>query len=153
MQFHWHHDEITKMPDGARVLAASERCQNQAWSHGLRTYGFQYHPEVYADTPEAWAGQHPDDVAKAGATIDELKARTAEAFVLRTGSLGESDVLITLFTRELGKVRGVARGARRSRKRFGGALEPLTRVRASFVEREGRDLVQVNDLEVLQLAC
>ncbi len=51
-----------------------------------------------------------------------MRARTAEAFVLRTGSLGESDVLVTLFTREQGKVRGVARAARRSRKRFGGAL-------------------------------
>jgi DNA repair protein RecO (recombination protein O) len=79
-----------------------------------------------------------------------VRARTAEAFVLRTGSLGEADVLVTLFTREYGKVRGVARAARRSRKRFGGALEPGTRVRADFVEKEGRDLAQIRDLEVLR---
>lgn len=78
-----------------------------------------------------------------------MRARTAEAFVLRTGSLGESDVLVTLFTREQGKVRGVARAARRSRKRFGGALEPATHVRAGFVEKEGRDLAQIQDLEIL----
>jgi DNA repair protein RecO (recombination protein O) len=80
----------------------------------------------------------------------DVKARTAEAFVLRTGSLGEADVLITLLCREEGKVRGVARSGRRSRKRFGGALEPATRVRVTYVEREGRDLAQVRDLEVLR---
>ena len=79
-----------------------------------------------------------------------MRARTAEAFVLRTGSLGESDVLVTLFTREQGKVRGVAQAARRSRKRFGGALEPATHVRAGFVEKEGRDLAQIRDLEILR---
>ena len=80
MQFHWHRDEVTKMPDGARVLATSQRCQAQAWAHGLRTYGFQYHPEVYADTPEAWAARHPDDLLKAGTTRDALKTGTAEHY-------------------------------------------------------------------------
>ena len=77
-----------------------------------------------------------------------MKPRTSEAFVLRTWPLGESDLLVSLFTREEGKVRGVARGARRSRRRFGGALEPLTLVLARFVEKEGRDLVRIEDLEV-----
>jgi len=79
-----------------------------------------------------------------------LKPRSAEAFILRTSRLGESDVLVSLFTEEEGKLRGVARGARRSRRRFAGALEPLTRVRVSFVEREGRDLARIDDLEVRQ---
>ena len=78
MQFHWHQDEVTKMPDGARVLATSQRCQAQAWARGLRTYGFQYHPEVYADTPEAWAARHPDALLKAGSTLAAVKTRTAE---------------------------------------------------------------------------
>ncbi len=80
MQFHWHQDQVTKMPDGARVLATSQRCESQAWARGIRTYGFQYHPEVYADTAEAWAGEHPDDLDKAGITLDELKTRTAEHY-------------------------------------------------------------------------
>ena len=80
MQFHWHRDEVTKMPDGARVLATSQRCQAQAWTCGLRTYGFQYHPEVYAETAAAWAALHPDDLDKAGITLDELKTRTAEHY-------------------------------------------------------------------------
>lgn len=77
-----------------------------------------------------------------------MTVRRAEAFVLRAQSLGESDVLLTLFTREEGLLRGVARSARKSRRRFGGALEPLTRVRVTFRETEGRDLARVDDLEI-----
>ena len=77
-----------------------------------------------------------------------MKPRVAEAYVLRTWKLGEADLLVAFFTREEGKLRGVAPSARRSRKRFGGALEPLTRVQVSFVEREGRDLARIRDLEV-----
>ncbi len=80
MQFHWHQDQVTKVPDGARVLATSQRCQTQAWACGLRTYGFQYHPEVYADTVVAWAAQHPDDLLKARITLEELTTRTAEHY-------------------------------------------------------------------------
>ena len=80
MQFHWHQDQVTKMPEGARVLATSERCQTQAWACGLRTYGFQYHPEVYADTAAAWAARHPDALLEAGITLDELKTRTVEHY-------------------------------------------------------------------------
>ena len=77
-----------------------------------------------------------------------MRPRTAEGYVLRSWKLGESDLLVVFFTCEEGKLRGVARGARASRKRFGGALEPLTRVQVSFVEREGQDLARIRDLEV-----
>ena len=50
-------------------------------------------------------------------------------------------------TRDRGKKRGVAKNARQSRRRFGGALEPLTCGRVSYVERERRDLVHVNYVE------
>jgi DNA repair protein RecO (recombination protein O) len=79
-----------------------------------------------------------------------MKPRTAEAFVLQTWSLGEADLLVSLFTREEGKLRGVGRSARRSRKRFAGALEPLTRVRVTFVEREGSDLARLEEMEVVR---
>jgi DNA repair protein RecO (recombination protein O) len=78
-----------------------------------------------------------------------VTVRRAEAFVLRTQTLGESDVLLSLLTRDEGKLRGVARAARRSRRRFGGALEPLTRVRVTFRETEGRDLARIDDLEIV----
>jgi len=52
---------------------------------------------------------------------------TADALVLRTYKLGEADRIVVFLTRDRGKKRGVARGARKSVRRFGGALEPLTR--------------------------
>lgn len=68
----------------------------------------------------------------------------AQALVLRTYPLGESDRIVVFLTRDRGKKRGVAKGARRSRRRFGGSLEPLTRVRVEYVERESRELVSVH---------
>ncbi len=49
-----------------------------------------------------------------------------EAFVLDTRELGEADLIVTLFGQEHGKIRAVAPAARKSRRRFGGLLEPLT---------------------------
>lgn len=68
----------------------------------------------------------------------------ADALVLRTYKLGEADRIVVFLTRDRGKKRGVARGARKSVRRFGGALEPLTRVRVSYFERESRDLVRLD---------
>jgi DNA repair protein RecO (recombination protein O) len=79
-----------------------------------------------------------------------MPLKQSEAIVLRTYPLRESDLLVTLFTRAEGKVRGVARAARKSRKRFGGALEPLTLVRAFWEEREGRELARLDSCEVVQ---
>lgn len=72
---------------------------------------------------------------------------TAEALVLRTYKLGEADRIVVFLTRDRGKKRGVANNARKSRKRFGAALEPLTEVRVSYFEKEQRDLVTVNYAE------
>jgi DNA repair protein RecO (recombination protein O) len=66
---------------------------------------------------------------------------TAEALVLRTYKLGEADRIVVFLTRDRGKKRGVAPNARKSRKRFGAALEPLTEVRVSYFEKEQRELV------------
>ncbi len=73
----------------------------------------------------------------------------SEAIVLRTWPFGEADLIVALFTREQGIVRGVARHAMRSRKRFGGALEPMTEVRATWAERPRQDLVRLDLLEIL----
>ena len=73
-----------------------------------------------------------------------------EALILRTYSLGESDRIVVFLTRDRGKNRGVAKNARQSRRRFGGALEPMTHGRVSYVEREGRDLVFVDYVEPLR---
>ena len=72
---------------------------------------------------------------------------TAEALVLRTYKLGEADRIVVFLTRDRGKKRGVAHNARKSRKRFGAALEPLTEVRVAYFEKERRDLVGLNYAE------
>ena len=74
----------------------------------------------------------------------------SEAIVLRTYPLREADLLVTLFTRLEGKVRGVARSAKKSKRRFGGALEPLTYVRASYEDRERQELARLDSCEVLE---
>jgi DNA repair protein RecO (recombination protein O) len=72
-----------------------------------------------------------------------------EAIVLRTWPFQEADLLVSLFTREQGRVKGVARHALRSRKRFGGALEPMTHVRATYAEKPRQELVRLDAFEVL----
>jgi len=76
--------------------------------------------------------------------------KESEAIVLRTYPLREADLLVTLFTRTEGKVHGVARSAKKSRRRFGGALEPLTLVRAHYEDRERRELARLDSCEVLE---
>ncbi|HEX3572181.1 MAG TPA: DNA repair protein RecO [Acidobacteriaceae bacterium] len=75
--------------------------------------------------------------------------RAGEAIVLRTWPFHEADLLVSLFTREQGKVKGVARHAMRSRRRFGGALEPMTHVRASYAEKPRQELVRLDAFEIL----
>jgi DNA repair protein RecO (recombination protein O) len=74
---------------------------------------------------------------------------TTEAIILRTFKLGEVDRIVVFLTRDRGKRRGVAQGARRMRSRFGGALEPLTRVGVTYFEKESRELVSLNYAEPL----
>jgi DNA repair protein RecO (recombination protein O) len=76
--------------------------------------------------------------------------KQSEAIVLRTYPMREADLLVTLFTRLEGKVKGVARSAKKSRRRFGGALEPLTHVRAYYEDRERHELTRLDSCEVLQ---
>jgi DNA repair protein RecO (recombination protein O) len=79
-----------------------------------------------------------------------MALKESEAIVLRTYPLRESDLLVTLFTRLEGKVKGVARAAMKSRRRFGGALEPLTYVRAFYDDRERQELARLDSCEVIE---
>ena len=79
-----------------------------------------------------------------------MALRETEAIVLRTYPLREADLLVTLFTRAEGKIHGVARSAKKSKRRFGGALEPLTYVRAFYDVRERRELARLDSCEVLE---
>src|SRR5437773_9097822 len=79
-----------------------------------------------------------------------MPLKDSEAIVLRTYPLREADLLVTFFTRAEGKVRGVARSAKKSKRRFGGALEPLTYVQASYEDREPQELARLDSCEVLE---
>lgn len=79
-----------------------------------------------------------------------MALRESEAIVLRTYPMREADLLVTLLTRVEGKIRGVARSAKKSKRRFGGALEPLTYVRAYYDVRERQELVRLDACEVLE---
>ena len=71
----------------------------------------------------------------------------ADALVLRTYKLAEADRIVVFLTRDRGKKRGVAKGARRPRSKYMGALEPLTRGEVAYFEREQRELVQLNYMD------
>jgi DNA repair protein RecO (recombination protein O) len=75
---------------------------------------------------------------------------TSEAVVLRTWPVHEADLIVSLFSRDYGKIRGVAKSALKSRRRFGGALEPMTLARAWFVERPRQDLARLDQLEIMR---
>jgi DNA repair protein RecO (recombination protein O) len=71
------------------------------------------------------------------------------AFVLRTRPYGESDRIVTLMTEQHGKVTGIAKGAKNSRRRFAGTLEPFVRILAVFRQRSTSDLVFLLRCELL----
>lgn len=75
---------------------------------------------------------------------------TSESVILRTWPVNEADLIVSLFTRDYGKVRGVAKSALKSRRRFGGALEPMTVAQAWFAERPRQDLVRLDQLEMVR---
>ncbi|HUX27404.1 MAG TPA: DNA repair protein RecO [Terracidiphilus sp.] len=79
-----------------------------------------------------------------------MSVLTSEAVVLRTWPVHEADLIVSFFTRDYGKVRGVAKSALKSRKRFGGALEPMTVARAWFAERPRQELARLDQLEIVR---
>jgi DNA repair protein RecO (recombination protein O) len=73
-----------------------------------------------------------------------------ESLVLKTYNLAEADKIVLLFTREHGIVRGVAKGAKRLKSRFGSGLEPLSVVRASYFQKETLELVSLQNIELVE---
>jgi len=79
-----------------------------------------------------------------------MPARVSEAFVLRTYPFREADLIVSFFTREAGKLRGVARRARRPKSPFGSGLERLSHVRMAYFQRENAELVNLTGCELIQ---
>jgi len=80
-----------------------------------------------------------------------MQTHSAEALLLAVTDLQEKDRIVTFLTREHGKVRGVARGARRKYSRFSGQLQPLAKVKVTWFEKEGRELVRISGVELVRL--
>jgi DNA repair protein RecO (recombination protein O) len=74
----------------------------------------------------------------------------SEAIILQSYSLGEADRLVSFLSRTMGRVRGAASGARRTKSRFGSTLERLSHVRMWFFEKETRELVRINQTELIE---
>ena len=72
-----------------------------------------------------------------------------EALILRTWPVHEADQIVSFFTRDVGKLKGIAKSAARSRRRFGGALEPMTYVLASYAAKPRQELVRLDACEIL----
>jgi len=79
-----------------------------------------------------------------------MPARETEAIILKTFSLGEADRLVSFFGRTSGRMRGVASGARRIKNRYGSTLEILSHVQLWYIEKETRDLVRIQQCELLE---
>ncbi len=79
-----------------------------------------------------------------------MPLRETEAIVLRTYRLGEADKIVSLFARQMGRLRAVAAGARRIKSRYGSTLEPMSYIRLWVFERENRDLLRINSAELLE---
>lgn len=79
-----------------------------------------------------------------------MPIRESEAIVLQSYPLGEGDRLVSFLARNMGRVRGVASGARRPKSRFGSTLERLSHIRIWFYERETRELVRINQTELIE---
>ncbi|GAC1631418.1 MAG: hypothetical protein NVS9B14_03230 [Candidatus Acidiferrum sp.] len=79
-----------------------------------------------------------------------MPARETEAIILKTFPLGEADRLVSFFGRNSGRIRGVAGGARRLKNRYGSSLELLSHVQIWYVEKETRDLVRIQQCELLE---
>ncbi len=79
-----------------------------------------------------------------------MPAQVSETFVLRTYPFREADLIVSFFTRDLGKLRGVARRARRPKSAFGSGLERLSHVRMAYFLRENADLANLSGCELIE---
>ena len=71
-----------------------------------------------------------------------------ESIVLKSYNLAEADRIVVLLTRDHGIVRGVAKGAKRLKSRFGSGLEPFSEGRATYFQKENLELVSLQSAEL-----
>jgi len=76
-------------------------------------------------------------------------AKLSETFVLRTYPYKEADLIVSFFTRDEGKLRGIARRARKPKSPFGAGLERMSQVRMAYFQRENADLANLTSCEMI----
>ncbi len=72
------------------------------------------------------------------------------AITLKSRKWGDADRIVTFYTKEMGKVRGVARGARRMKSRLGASLEPLTICHLNLFEKSGDSLYRISQVDLVE---
>ena len=95
------------------------------------------------------AGINPFRRANLQGCETSMPLHQSDSIILKTYPLGEADRIVAFFSRDRGKMRGVANGARRMKNRFGASLEPLAHSRIQFFERENRELVRIQSADLL----
>src|SRR5580692_7175244 len=78
-----------------------------------------------------------------------MPARMSDSFILQTYPFREADLVVSFFTRDQGKLRGVARRARRPKSTFGSGLERLSHATVSYYQKENRELVSLKSCELV----
>jgi DNA repair protein RecO (recombination protein O) len=73
----------------------------------------------------------------------------SEAVILQVTDYAEFDKIVSFYTKSYGRIRGIAKGAKRSQRRFGGALEPFTHDEVTFFEKEGHGLARLEDCRII----
>jgi len=79
-----------------------------------------------------------------------MQIKETEAYILRTYNLAEADKIVVCFSKGIGILRGVAKGARRLKSKFGASLEPYTHVNLTLYEKEGRELLVIRQAEIIK---
>lgn len=74
----------------------------------------------------------------------------AEALILRTYNFGEADKIVVCLTRQAGLIRGVAKGCRKLKSRFGASLEPFTFAKITYYHKENQELVSLGQVDILE---
>lgn len=80
----WHEDQVTVLPEGATLLASSERCANQIYRIGTKTYGVQFHPEIDLGVVKWWEAEADDAFKDSGKATIQPEMSAAEEELIKT---------------------------------------------------------------------
>lgn len=73
-----------------------------------------------------------------------------QGLILKSYGLAEADKIVVILTQHQGLIRGVAKGAKRPKSKFGGALEPFSIVQVEYFQKEDRELVSIRQIELVK---